>query len=535
MASLYDIWNASILDSQHYFRSTANMLISGIRPKEVFDFHGNRQPGLELQFSIPSMLKETFALGANFNEDTRFVRREEEALNFNDLDVLLGYFGYDRENFLSAQGFVNDRVISASVMSALINYNNADDPTLALEPEEIQDFDRLLSDLEKNGLSSDFKYVVPIPSPTGTDSYRVVFEPLRLSDNPSLDDLQQQTLTDEQQEVWDLFIEKSRGATIEEKAWSIDQSSEFLPKNLLNHARQWLENEKVRAKELGSSVTDPFGLDAPCIIEMGLPSYDYKSNFLDTEYGSHRVDTFIVNFQTALTDPNGHPMATIPVSISYFCTSGTEPDSFTKIEFDAFSVKDRDGNLLSWESPLYQKLVQYTEEHLDVYGDRLKDLYMGTASNVFMVLPDAHEVRRADTAVTYKINSAQTAQTTLIMADNLSEKKRLDVFKAALMEKLPSREEYEKIYQHLLQTQPQPDKRPKGARLLNLAEVIGEFAVADSQNAYRLEDTKIQIDSDYVLFCLSATRDAQMQACALTETRKQSQKESLGQSFSRGR
>lgn len=72
MTSLYDIWNASILDSQHYFLSTANMLISGIRPKEVFDFHGNRQPGLELQFSIPSTLKETFALGANFNEDTRF-------------------------------------------------------------------------------------------------------------------------------------------------------------------------------------------------------------------------------------------------------------------------------------------------------------------------------------------------------------------------------------------------------------------------------------------------------------------------------
>ena len=535
MVSLYDIWNASILDSQHYFWSTANTLIAGIRPKEVTDFHGNRQPGLELQFSIPSMRKETFALGANFNEDTRFVGREEEALNFNDLDVLLGFFGYDRESFLSAQGFVNDRVVSASVLSALIYYNNADDPGLALEPEEIQNFDSLLDDLAKNGLSSDFKYVVPIPSPTGTDSYRVVFESLTLSEDPSLDDLQQQTLTDEQQEVWDLFVEKCRGATIDEKAWAINQSSEFLPKNLLNHAQQWLENEKVRAKELGSSVTDPFGLDAPCVIEMGLPSYDYKANFLDTEYGSHRVDTFIVNFQTALRDPNGHPMATIPVSISYFCPSGTEPDSFTKIEFDAFSVKDRDGNLISWESPLYQKLVQYTEEHLDVYGDRLKDLYKGTACNVFMVLPATHEVHRTDNAVTYRVNATQTAETTLIMADNLSEKKRLDAFKAALIEKLPSREEYEKIYQRLLETQPKSDKRPKDARMLNLAEVIGEFAVADSQNAYRLEDTMIQIDSDYVLFCLSATRDLKIQTCTLTETKKQSQKESLGHSFGRGR
>ena len=535
MASLYDIWNASILDSQHYFWSTANTLIAGIRPKEITDFHGNRQPGLELQFSIPSMRKETFALGANFNEDTRFVGREEEALNFNDLDVLLGFFGYDRESFLSAQGFVNDRVVSASVLSALINYNNADDPGLALEPEEIQNFDRLLDDLAKNGLRSDFKYVVPIPGPTGTDSYRVVFEPLTLSEESSLDDLQQQTLTDEQLEVWDLFVEKCRGATIDEKAWSINQNSEFLPKNLLNHARQWLENEKVRAKELGSSVTDPFGLDAPCVIEMGLPSYDYKANFLDTEYGSHRVDTFIVNFQTALRDPNGHPMATIPVSISYFCPSGTEPDSFTKIEFDAFSVKDRDGNLISWESPLYQKLVQYTEEHLDVYGDRLKDLYNGTACNVFMVLPATHEVHRTDNAVTYRVNATQTAETTLIMADNLSEKKRLDAFKAALIEKLPSREEYEKIYQHLLETQPQAEKHPKGVRMLNLNEVIGEFAVADSQNAYRLDETKLAIEDDYVMFCLGATRNAKVQACTLTETRKQSQKESLAQSFGRGR
>ena len=119
--ALYDLWNAAVLDSQHYLNGEWNLLVNGIKPKQVRDFHGNLLPGLELSFNLPSNKKEVFALGTKAQEDTRFINGAEEALNFNDLDLLLGLFGYDRESYLAAQGFSNDREVSASVLSALIN------------------------------------------------------------------------------------------------------------------------------------------------------------------------------------------------------------------------------------------------------------------------------------------------------------------------------------------------------------------------------------------------------------------------------
>ena len=191
-----------------------------------------------MSFNLPSDKKEVFALGTKAQEDTRFINGAEEALNFNDLDLLLGLFGFDRESYLLAQGFEKDREIRASVLSALINFNNADDPGLALEPDEIETFDKLLADLKKNGLKTDFTYVVPIADSFGVNSYHVVFEPADLKQSPSLESLQSKDLTDEQQEVWDLFVEKSRGATIEQKKKTVTTKSNVLAKKLRENAQK---------------------------------------------------------------------------------------------------------------------------------------------------------------------------------------------------------------------------------------------------------------------------------------------------------
>lgn len=537
--ALYDLWNAAVLDSQHYLNGEWNLLVNGIKPKQVRDFHGNLLPGLELSFNLPSNKKEVFALGTKAQEDTRFINGAEEALNFNDLDLLLGLFGYDRESYLAAQGFSNDREVSASVLSALINYNNAEDPGLALEPDEIQAFKTLLNELKQNGLKTEFSYVIPIPNYMGVNSYHVVFEPETLKRNPSLDSLKCENLTDEQQEIWDLFVEKCRGATIEQKEQAIKTGSDFLPENLRNHAQKWLTEEKQRAEKLGSNVTDPFSVDAKGKnFELSLPSYDYKPNFLDTEYGSHRVDTFIVNFEAKLTDPNGHPMASIPVAVTYFCTAGTEPDTFTKIEFDAFDAKDRNGNPLPWNEPLYQVLVGFAENYLDAYGKRLKEEYRGTASNVFMLMPQVHEIRKADEPIRYRTPNGLDSQTSIVIPENLSDSQRENWFMAALMEKLPSKERYEAVYQNLLKTQNKayfPRIQREDQRVLALSDVIGEIAVTDGQNAFRLGKTNLLIDGDYVAFCIQVAQEAKMDVCALVQTEQQSQKEAQTKTSSRGR
>ena len=536
--ALYDLWNAAVLDSQHYLDGQWDLLVGEIKPKQVRDFHGNLQPGLELSFNLPSDKKEVFALGTKAQEDTRFINGAEEALNFNDLDLLLGLFGFDRESYLLAQGFEKDREISASVLSALINFNNADDPGLALEPDEIETFDKLLADLKKNGLKTDFTYVVPIADSFGVNSYHVVFEPADLKQSPSFESLQSKDLTDEQQEVWDLFVEKSRGATIEQKEQAITTNANFLPKNLRAHAQKWLAEEKLLAEKLGSSVTDPFPADVRCKnFVLGLPAYDYKPNFLQTEYGSHRVDTFIVNFEASLTDPNGHTMASIPVAVTFFCTAGTEPDTFTKLEFDAFDAKDRDGKPLAWDDPLYEVLVGFAEDYLDAYGRQLKEQYRGTAANVFMVMPKVHDIRQSENAVQYQTERG-LKETSIVIPENLSEAQRQDWFKAALMEKLPSREQFDAVYQDLLKTQNKayfPGFRRDDERVLSLSDVVGEVAVTDGKNAFRLSKTNLEINGDYVLFCLRATQDATMEVCSLEETKTKSQKDTQVKAVSRGR
>ena len=537
--ALYDLWNAAVLDSQHYLNGEWNLLVNGIKPKQVRDFHCNLLPGLELSFNLPSNKKEVFALGTKAQEDTRFINGAEEALNFNDLDLLLGLFGYDRESYLAAQGFSNDREISASVLSALINYNNAEDPGLALEPDEIQAFKTLLNELKQNGLKTEFSYVIPIPNYMGVNSYHVVFEPETLKRNPSLDSFKSENLTDEQQEVWHLFVEKCRGATIEQKEQAIKTGLDFLPENLRVHAQKWLAEEKQLAEKLGSNITDPFGADAEGKnFALGLPAYDYKPNFLDTEYGSHRVDTFIVNFEATLTDPNGHTMATIPVAVTYFCTAGTEPDTFTKLEFDAFNAKDRDGNLLAWNEPIYQVLVEYAENYLDAYGKQLKEEYRGTASNVFMLMPQVHEIRKASKPIRYRTPNGLDKETSIVIPENLSDPQREDWFVAALMEKLPSKENYEAVYQNLLKTQNKayfPRIQREDQRVLSLSDVIGEIAVTDGQNAFRLGKTNLLIGDDYVAFCIQVAQEAKMEVCTLVETKQQSQKEAQTKTSSRGR
>lgn len=69
--ALYDLWNAAVLDSQHYLDGQWDLLVGEIKPKQVRDFHGNLQPGLELSFNLPSDKKEVFALGTKAQEDTQ--------------------------------------------------------------------------------------------------------------------------------------------------------------------------------------------------------------------------------------------------------------------------------------------------------------------------------------------------------------------------------------------------------------------------------------------------------------------------------
>ena len=69
--ALYDLWNAAVLDSQHYLDGQLDLLVGEIKPKQVHDFYGNLQPGLELSFNLPSDKKEVFALGTKAQEDTQ--------------------------------------------------------------------------------------------------------------------------------------------------------------------------------------------------------------------------------------------------------------------------------------------------------------------------------------------------------------------------------------------------------------------------------------------------------------------------------
>lgn len=517
MKTLYELFNESLIDGQYYLLDGEyHSPVLGLNVKSVTDHEGWAQPAVEIVFSNPYE-NQTLTLNSEVREDRRMTHGMDEPLHQACVDDALELFGLSRESVLKAVDYKNEFLLTQKLLNAFINFNNADDPYPYLDEEETQNFKDILTELEQKGINTDFRFVSKFESYEEGEQYRVVFGDSTQDEYFRVEP--QETLTYSQETVLRDFQEQCKGATIEQKEKAIFDNGVYLPKALLNRAQMWLEKEKVRAKEKGVTVTDPYPADGPLKeYHLGSPTYEYAPRFIDNGEVLERIDVFKVHFDSTMCDPNGFVMARLPVTLIYESDLDHEITHFN-IETYPEQAVDCENRLIDPDSELYTELYRLSVTHLANYGKRYSNVYANTAQLIFNELPDTREVAYGQTDIGYINDRGEHFEGCLpVIRESKSEDEVLDQCKAVILTQLLNPQTFQERFAEAMRSN---DASLKGSYRSEVSRKIlnplaaEEIACTDGQQVYRLKALKIESEGDYLRYCLDCIQDVQFEVCAI--------------------
>lgn len=224
--------------------------ITSLFPWLCIDVQWNTRPGLLIDAHVfDSSTGRSFdtnvavALGSSDNTDLLAadyytgVYPSGEAVSLGEsiarsLDTVINLYGLDRENLLESQGWSNPYELPGWLAQAFVRYDRTGSHGLT-NPEEIQTFEMLADELDKNGLKSEVRFARGSAG-AASDDWEVVFTPkvLKTEKRPELD--LDGPLTDEQADVIEEFMQQAGWSgvrTPEEAAETIGEISK-VPNNM---------------------------------------------------------------------------------------------------------------------------------------------------------------------------------------------------------------------------------------------------------------------------------------------------------------